>query len=69
MKYPTFEHRHFKAIAAILASLRQRGGEEVTYFDLEDVFADELAHTNPRFDRSRFLAAASGNPCNSRDKI
>lgn len=31
-------------------------------------FADALAGTNPRFDRSRFMAAAQGEPATPGDK-
>jgi len=47
------QHRHFTTIATIIRNFgypqeRQRIAEE---------FARELRHTNPRFDRDRFLAA------------
>lgn len=53
----SFQHRHFAAIAAIIASMRKQGWNEQIIFHLADRFADELAATNPRFDRKRFLAA------------
>ena len=52
------QHRHFATIAAILAEL----GADHGVFDNQrkgicEHFADQLADTNPRFDRDRFLAA------------
>lgn len=44
------EHRHFATIAAIL---RKFGADE----DTANAWADELASTNPRFDRRRFVRA------------
>lgn len=55
------EHRHFAVIAGILAKMNgvflavnpeQRQA-------IREHFADELAKTNPNFDRKRFLAAAA----------
>lgn len=66
MTKPSFEHRHFKVIADIIAKHDgdRRSGESVA-----DFFARHLAYTNPRFSRERFLAAANGEPCNGRDKV
>jgi hypothetical protein len=55
------QHRHFATIAAII---RNRFGErqtstEWTQDDIANAFADELARTNPRFDRARFLRACA----------
>jgi hypothetical protein len=36
---------------------------------LAEHFADTLAQTNPRFDRERFIAAASGSPLSGRDAL
>lgn len=46
------EHRHFATIAAILRDLNA---------DRETCqqWADRLRHTNPRFDRARFLLACA----------
>lgn len=44
------EHRHFALIARIL---RDMNAPE----DMCEKWADELRHTNPRFDRARFLRA------------
>lgn len=54
----TFEHRHFAAIAGILKGMQHDPAltrEELTW--VIERFALELATTNPRFDRARFLAA------------
>lgn len=51
----TFEHRHFARLAAILADMPIRWGQRRG--DVINHFADQLANTNPRFDRRRFLAA------------
>lgn len=44
------EHRHFATIATILRNMS--ASREVC-----ETWADELAPTNPRFDRRRFLKA------------
>ncbi len=62
MPNPTFEHRHYKRIAAVLAS-----NADTTSSLLVD-FANMFAADNPRFDRDRFLSAADGFPINSRDR-
>lgn len=64
---PTFEHRHFKALAAWLASLDE--DRQFTVRDLAVDLAGELGAHNPRFDRERFLAAARGEPSNGRDRV
>lgn len=50
----TMEHRHFATIAAIIAMVRETDSmrSEIAWH-----FAAELRHTNPRFDRARFLRA------------
>lgn len=58
----TFEHRHFAALADMLARLHSVNGEKNRTWVCE-YFANELANTNPRFDRARFLAA-----CNAADR-
>lgn len=62
---PTFEHRHYKAIAALLADTQ----ENVTREQMAERLASFFASDNPRFSRDRFLAAASGNPSNGRDRV
>jgi hypothetical protein len=47
------QRRHFATVAAII-----RGGfEDHARDDVARIFADNLAKTNPRFDRARFLRA------------
>lgn len=48
-----FQHRHFATVARIL-----KGKSDLAnYGAFCRHFASELVHTNPRFDRRRFLAA------------
>lgn len=56
-----FQHRHFAAMAAII---KQMDGEDFEGLrpTIARFFASELARTNPRFDRSRFLAACGVKP-------
>lgn len=49
----TMEHRHFATIAAILRDMP----ELETHYGRARYFATQLAKTNPRFDRARFLRA------------
>lgn len=49
------EHRHFATVAAILRTPPMRPYEHVDA--IVQHFADELADTNPNFDRARFVAA------------
>ena len=53
------QHRHFACIADILRELPTES-LGLSADDCERInafFADELARTNPRFDRARFLTA------------
>lgn len=68
MSTPTFEHRHFKVIARIIADMEQAGYPQWAGPTAHH-FADCLAKTNPRFNRERFLSAAKGEPSNGRDKV
>ncbi len=61
---PVFEHRHFKVIAGIIAGAPAKDRSQLAQW-----FANELAATNPRFDRARFIAAANGQPSNGRDRV
>lgn len=65
-KAPIFQHRHYKAIAALIAGMSPvtRARDAIA-----DDFADMFEQDNPRFDRARFLAAANGKPSNGRDKV
>ena len=64
MSAPTFEHRHYKAIAAIIARI----GDEDDRAEQARYFAAELRGTNPNYNERRFLDAAMGLPSNSRDR-
>lgn len=46
------EHRHFAVIAGIIADMPAQYRRDVA-----ETFAAGLEHTNPRFDRARFLRA------------
>lgn len=70
-KAPVFQHRHYKAIAALIAGLDfdHEYGDPFNKSDLLEPLVALLASDNPRFDEERFLAAASGKPSNGRDKV
>lgn len=54
------QHRHFATVAAIVANMRGDLDLRFSQGEVDRIakhFADELAKTNPRFDRKRFLAA------------
>lgn len=57
----TVQHRHFAAIAGILHELTPARDKlslsRTTHQYICRLFADRLASSNPRFDRSRFLRA------------
>jgi len=67
-KGPTFQRRHYKAIAALIDEM-SREGFPATTAHIAGKFADMMESDNARFDRARFLAAASGKPSNGRDKV
>jgi hypothetical protein len=58
-----FQHRHYVALAAWIAS------ESSFDEDAKIRFARMLQNDNPRFDMTRFIAAANGTPSNGRDKV
>lgn len=63
---PVFQHRHYKAIADLIATNMQGWDDRDS---VVSQFAIMFERDNPRFDRARFLAAASGKPSNGRDKV
>lgn len=67
-KGTVFQHRHYKAIAALIDEM-SREGFPATTAHIAGKFADMMESDNERFDRARFLAAASGKPSNGRDKV
>ncbi len=56
-----FQHRHYAELARIIRNMPKVSNQEHGFIDIRDdvaeEFADQLATGNPRFDRSRFLAA------------
>ena len=74
-KGPIFAHRHYAAIAAVMADFPTEVGEAVdiganaaVQEAVQNMLADMFQRDNPRFDRERFLAACSGNPTNGKDR-
>jgi hypothetical protein len=59
----TLQHRHFAVIAGILADQCEHMPQE-QWSLMCNRFADQLAYTNARFDRHRFLMACSVNLLN-----
>lgn len=51
------QHRHFATIARIIETDMRAGFDQYERGAVARVFADALARTNPRFDRTRFLRA------------
>lgn len=47
------QHRHFAFIAATIADIQAAGARK----QMAEHFADACQHSNPHFDRARFLAA------------
>lgn len=52
----TMEHRHFATVAAIIKDMDGEDFEGLRPV-IARTFADGLRHTNPKFDRARFLRA------------
>ena len=61
----TFQHRHYALLADIIKNMDMGGmynpeyanGPSIARNALAESFADSLRHTNPNFNRARFLAA------------
>lgn len=53
------QHRHFAFIAAVLADLSTSEDMEGLTPVVARAFAEALAKSNPRFDRSRFMKASN----------
>lgn len=67
-KNVNLQHRHFVLIAELLSEARLMVGAcPNTVAATVTLFANALADTNPRFDRTRFIQCATGTPCNGRD--
>lgn len=57
---PKFQHRHFAAIAAVIAELPDDPYSPISgegTLAVARAFANALQDTNPNFDRNRFLRA------------
>jgi len=48
------QHRHFATVATII---REMPADVYGTDQVAEIFADRLGHTNPNFDRRRFLLA------------
>lgn len=68
MNNPVFQHRHYKAIAAVIAEMSAEGFPATTDH-LVMKFGDLFAGDNDRFSPERFDAACRGKPSNGRDKV
>ena len=58
----TFTHQHFRTVAEVIRSIQgdRVNGDPVwsrSVYQIAELFARELAGTNPNFDEARFLAA------------
>lgn len=53
----TLQRRHFETVANIIAGLDL---SDAMRLKVAKGFADELADTNPNFDRDRFMVACKG---------
>lgn len=75
MSKPMFQHRHYVAIAQVMADSRPLQvdgdfyhGTRVEWRLRRSMLADMFAADNPNFSRDRFEAACEGKPINGRDK-
>lgn len=64
MTNPLFQHRHYVAIAGLLAELNQSHTPDIVRM----AFASLFQRDNSRFDWDRFMDAANGEP-RGRDKV
>jgi hypothetical protein len=56
-KPATMTHQHYRRIAEIIREMRMSPNLADVRAFVAETFAEELAYTNPNFDRARFLAA------------
>lgn len=67
-----FQHRHYAAIAAVLADALKRESCDLDKVEVVERITDDLAglfaRDNGNFQRPRFLAAARGN-ASGKDKV
>lgn len=66
MAKPMFQHRHYCAIAQVVASMPHP--EAIRASELIEAFCNVLSMDNAGFDVARFKAACAGKPSNGRDK-
>ena len=59
MSKPTFQRRHYEAIASVLDDLdgSKIGLSRGTHADICQSMADKFAADNPKFNRDRFMTA------------
>ncbi len=65
MTAPIFQHRHFKVLAEVISKMESKASRT----EMARYFANALSDTNVKFDRERFLSAATGQPDNGRDRV
>ena len=68
MPSPVFQHRHYKALAKIIADMKRYDGASIDHNLLRERIADAMARDNPRFDHGRFFDACAGETSNGRNK-
>jgi hypothetical protein len=54
--------KDYRLIASILKNSLDNIVDDMAHEALSDVFAEELANTNPRFNREKFLRACGAKP-------
>lgn len=69
---PTFQHRHYAAIAATIMSatpLARDGSEAMRQWHRTvTALCQAFQRDNERFDTERFVAACNGTPTNAKDR-
>ena len=73
MSNPTFQHRHYKAIAEVIALSRCWHDDDklngmINRQELIDDFCRMFQRDNPNFSSDRFADAARGEPSNGHDR-
>ena len=72
MSNPMFQHRHYKAIADVLADCRENGylDSEADAMEFEDRLIKMFKSDNYNFSESRFRAASNRSPeMRGKDKV
>lgn len=67
---PLFQHRHYAAIAKVLADNYDRSTNigDLQHGKIMRALSDLFWRDNPNFDADRFFAASRGEPVNGKDK-